>query len=48
MSSTLLLPVVNCQLLGSADVELEVVVPGPGCQSSDLLPVRCPVSVSDD
>lgn len=37
ISHALLLPAVNSQLLGSADRELEVVVPEPGWQSSDLL-----------
>lgn len=36
MASTLLPPVVPYQLLGFVDVELEVVVVAPGCQSSDL------------
>ncbi len=39
ISFSLLLPVVHYQLLCFADIEMEVVVPAPRCQGSDLLSV---------
>ena len=47
VSLSLLLPVIHNQLLGFADVEMEVVILAPRCQGSDLLSVHCLVAVGD-
>ena len=47
MSYSLSLPVVHNQLLGFAEVKMEVVVLAPRCPGSDLLSVRCLFVVRD-
>ena len=44
---SLLLPVIHNQLLGFADVEMDVVILAPRCQGSDLLFVRHLITVGD-